>query len=178
MITNHDRSGWFGASDAHFIVGNYDTETFKKWWLEKLGLRTNLINTKAMRAGTHYEHKILKTVPGVVMDRQILIPELHLRVNLDGETSIIYECKTHKDEVFKASKANIQQVNVQMFAANKQAEIIAYRMLEADYANYFNPIDENRISHYPVIYDKDFIALWLHKIEYLGSCLERGAMPK
>ena len=37
MIHNHDRSGWFGASDTSTIMGNWATETFRKWWLEKLG---------------------------------------------------------------------------------------------------------------------------------------------
>ena len=26
MITNQDRSGWFGASDTHFITGNWETK--------------------------------------------------------------------------------------------------------------------------------------------------------
>lgn len=58
MIHNHDRSGWFGASDTSTIMGNWATETFRKWWLEKLGLRENRFHTPAMQAGTAYEHRI------------------------------------------------------------------------------------------------------------------------
>lgn len=178
MITDKDRSWWFGASDASFVVGNYNTSTFKKWWLEKMGLRTNHIHTKAMSAGTYYEHKILDTIPGVVKDRQILIPELHLRVNLDGETDIIHECKTHGKELFKPSKSNIQQVNVQMFAAKKDSEIIAYKLNKEDYKNYFNEIDESRITHHKIEYDDKFISLFLNRLEYLCDCLDKGVMPK
>ncbi len=56
MISNHDRSGWFGASDTATIMGNYNTATFKKWWLEKMGIRQSTFTNKAMKAGTHYEH--------------------------------------------------------------------------------------------------------------------------
>ena len=51
MIHNHDRSGWFGASDTSTIMGNWETETFRKWWLEKLGLRENRFHTPAMSIG-------------------------------------------------------------------------------------------------------------------------------
>ena len=74
MITNKDRSGWFGASDTSFVIGNYNTKTFKNWWLEKLGIRQNTFVNKAMKVGTYYEHKILDTIPNIKKDRQILIP--------------------------------------------------------------------------------------------------------
>ena len=38
MIASKDRSGYFGASDVDKIVGNYNTKSFKKWWLEKIGI--------------------------------------------------------------------------------------------------------------------------------------------
>ena len=162
MIADKDRSGWFGASDTATIMGNYGTATFKNWWLEKMGLHTNSVNTKAMKAGTAYEHKILDTIPNVVKDRQIIIPELRLRVNLDGETDdTIHEVKTHKDTEFKPPKKYIQQVNVQMFASGKRkAQIDAYRLTEADYLNYFNEIDLDRLTIHPVAYDEEFIFLF------------------
>ena len=62
MITNKDRSGWFGASDTKFIVGNYDTKTFLKWWLTKLGLSENNFSNKYTEAGTAYEHRIARFI--------------------------------------------------------------------------------------------------------------------
>mgnify|MGYP000885812615 FL=1 len=178
MITNKDRSGWFGASDTSYIVGNYQTETFKKWWLEKLGLRQSTINTKAMQAGTHFEHRILDTIPGVNKDRQILIPKLRLRVNLDGETDIIHEVKTHKiDKPYKPTKSHKQQVIVQMYASGKEAEILSYGLTENDYKNYFAEIDIDRIKHHEIEYDEDFITEYLERLKYLNKCLREGRMP-
>lgn len=33
------------------VVGNWNTKTFEKWWLEKLGLNKNNLSTEAMKAG-------------------------------------------------------------------------------------------------------------------------------
>jgi hypothetical protein len=181
MIADKDRSGWFGASDTAMIMGNWTTATFKKWWLEKLGLHTSTINTKAMKAGTQYEHKILDTIPNVTKDRQILIPELKLRVNLDGETEdTIYEVKTHSAErPFKVPKNYCQQVNVQMFATGKKtAYIVAYGLTDGDYKNYFREIDKDRITYNKIEYDEEFIESYLERLKYLCECLEKGVMPK
>lgn len=181
MITNKDRSGWFGASDTAMIMGNTQTATFKKWWLEKTGLRTSTLSTKAMKVGTEYEHKILETIPNVKMDRQILIPELHLRVNLDGEDeNTIYEVKTHMiDKPFKVPKNYREQVLVQMFGTGiKTAYIASYGLTDGDYKNYFNEIDAERIQYHKIDYDEEFISKYLERLKYLCECLEKGVMPK
>ena len=85
MIHNHDRSGWFGASDTAIIMGRWDTETFRRWWLQKIGVRTDHFSTPAMQAGTAYEHRILSAIGISTMDRQIRIRRYRLRVNYDGE---------------------------------------------------------------------------------------------
>lgn len=179
MIADHDRAWWFGASDTNLIVGNWKTATFKKWWLEKLALRRSGLQTKAMKCGNAFEHKILDTIPGVEMDKQILMPELHLRVNLDGNTAdTIYEVKTHKSEQFKVSKAYWRQAQVEMFAYVKRLYIAAYRLTEDDYRNYFRPIDAERLQFLPVAYDAGFIDNeYLPRLQYLGRCMEEGRMP-
>ena len=92
MIGSKDRSGWFGASDTSQIVGNWQTKTFKNWWMEKLGIRENHISTMPMRAGTAYEHRILDAYKQPMRkDHQILIPELRLRVILVNEIA----CQSH-----------------------------------------------------------------------------------
>ena len=78
------------------VVGNWNTKTFEKWWLEKLGLNKNNLSTEAMKAGNNYEHKILDAleIKELEKDKQIIIDRL--RVNLDGNTNTcIYEVKTH-----------------------------------------------------------------------------------
>ena len=182
MIASKDRSGWFGASDVDKIVGNWNTKTWLDWWLVKMGVARNDIETVAMNAGTHKEHQILEYVsPFMETDKQILIPELRLRINLDGNVGKhIYEVKTHSAEkVFKPSKKQIQQVNVQMFGyGSREADIVSYGLTEEDYKNYFLPIDPDRLHHHPITYDERGIELvFLPRITYLADCLNKGILP-
>ena len=180
MITNHDRSGWFGASDASFIMGNWNTKTFVKWWMIKSGITKGEFQNKYTFAGTHYEHKILDFIKVKKKDRQILKKLLRLRVNLDGEyKKAVYEIKTYKlENGFKVSKAYWQQVQVQLFATGyRRAYIVAYGLNDDDYKNIFNPIDKNRISFHEVIYDGDFIFDYLKKLKILKKCLKEGVLP-
>lgn len=185
MIASQDRSGWFGASDVAMIMGNWKTESFKKWWLQKLGLTTSTFVSVAMNAGTYYEHAILDAVHVPRKDHQILIPEYRLRINLDGDDlGKIFEVKTHSaDKEFKVSKAYRQQVNVQMYAKLKEegklpvAEIISYGLREEDYKSFFNPVDKARIKHRPIVYDAGFINEFLVRVAYLKKCLEKGVFP-
>lgn len=180
MIKSHDRSGWFGASDTSHITGNWGTRSFFRWWAVKCGIITDNFTTRAMMAGTHYEHKILEAVvPGCRRDRQVKLRRLRLRVNLDGDKNrAIFEVKTHKND-FRLTKAYVQQVQVQMFATGlREAYIIAYRVTEAEYENYFLPIEIGRISIHKIEYDEEFIRkTYLPRLIYLRDCLRKGALP-
>ena len=182
MIASNDRSGYFGASDTSYIIGNWETKSFYNWWLVKLGLHKIDFTNDAMKAGTNYEHKILDSldIKGLEKDKQIILDRL--RVNLDGNTSEkIYEVKTYRYEKgFKVPKTYINQVNVQMYAFNiKNAVIVAYGLLENEYNNYFCEIDKDRISIHEIKYDAAFIEdEYLPKLEYLTSCLKLGKFPK
>ena len=180
MISDKDRAGYFGGSDASYIVGNWETASFKNWWLEKLGLRRNEINTKAMKCGNAFEHRILDCIE-CRKDHQIIIPELRLRVNYDGDKDgTIYEVKTHKAEKpFKVSMAYFRQAQVEMFAmGTKQLYIVSYALTEQEYKNYFTPIDPERIKYHKIEYDDGFINdIFLPRIKALGGFLERGEMP-
>lgn len=179
MIKNHDRSGWFGASDTAYIVGSWNTPSFTAWWGEKLGLIQNTYTNIYMQAGTAYEHRILSALGIVQMDRQIKIRRLRLRVNLDGEDrETITEVKTYGKDVFKVSKAYWGQCQVQMYAARKPCRIAAYRLIDEDYRNYFNPIDPARITLHPIEHDPAWISgLWLPRVEYLRDRLKRRRFP-
>jgi hypothetical protein len=189
MITSKDRSGWFGASDVDKIVGNWNTKTWMDWWLVKMGVARNNIETIAMNAGTHKEHQILEYVsPFMETDKQILIEDLRLRINLDGNLQEhIYEVKTHSAEkVFKPSKKYIQQVNVQMYGVKylkayklePMADIVSYALTEDDYKNYFLPIDPERLKLHPIAYDDWWVdTTFLPRIEYLADCLIKGILP-
>ena len=187
MIQDQDRSGWFGASDTAQIMRAWDTESFRRWWAVKLGIRAETFSSPAMRAGTAYEHRILDALGIVERDRQIRIPSLRLRVNLDGETpATICEVKTHKgDKPFAVSKAYRQQCQVEMFASGhglrrrKECQIIAYRLTDAEYGNYFLPIQMDRISRHPIPYDAEWIErAYLPRLKYLAACLKSGRWPR
>ena len=185
MIHSKDRSGYIGASDTSFVVGNWNTKTWKKWWLEKLGLSRNELNTKAMKCGNAFEGKILDTI-GCNKDLQIIIEDLRLRVNLDGNTKdTIYEVKTFRDDkVFKISKPYWRQSQVEMFAFKQKYGILpnlfitAYPLSEHEYRNYFVDIDKDKLQFLPVEYDEDFISDYIMKLKILKKCMDVGTMPK
>ena len=136
------------------------------------------INNIYTKTGTFYEGKILDYLGIKKRDRQIRIQKLRLRVNLDGETGIIHEVKTHKDFRFTVSLSYWQQAQVEMFAAKKRLEIVSYRLTEDDYSDWLLPIDPDRIKKHPIQYDR----LWVHqtylpRLSHLADCLKRGVYP-
>lgn len=185
VISNQDRSGFFGASDTKYIMGNWNTKTFKNWWMSKLGINTNHFTSVAMNAGTYYEHAILDVIGSSRKDHQIIIPKYKLRINYDGDgIGRIDEVKTYKYEKgFKVKKEYWQQVQVQMFGKLwdegkvPDTKIWAYGLLPEDYKNFFNPIDRERLQDYPIEYDSSFIEGYLTRIVYLCDCLNKGVMP-
>lgn len=185
MIQSKKRAFWIGASDTYYVMGNWDTKTWKEWWMEKLGIRTSDLNTKPMRVGNAYEHKIIDfAVPGAEKDEQIVIPELSLRVNLDGRLGeTIYEVKTYSADSFKVSKRYWQQAQAEMFAL-KQKEltpslyILAYHVGEAEYNNYFLNIEESKLSWHKILYDESFEAEYVKRLQTLNECLKRGVIPR
>lgn len=179
MIHSKDRSGWFGASDTSIICGNWNTKTFERWWMVKLGLIQDNFSTVHMMTGTALEHRILSAAGIKKMDRQIRIRKFRLRVNLDGESDIIHEVKTYGGDSFRLTKPYWQQAQVEMFAAKKPLEILAYKLLPEDYENWFLPIDLERMTRVPVQYDSEWIeSIYLPRVLILKDCLLRGILPE
>lgn len=181
MISNKDRSGYIGASDTHYVMGNWETKTFEKWWREKQGISRSEFTNEAMMAGTAFEHKILDSlnIQGLEKDNQII--NGRLRVNLDGNTSTkIYEVKTYNSKKhFKVSSNYRMQVNVEMYALGvKEACIVAYGLVDKDYINYFRDIDAERLSFHPIQYDEQFIEEYKKRLIYLSKCIEDGCFPR
>lgn len=179
MIKEHDRSGWIGASDTRYVMANWNTASWDKWWLVKLGLRREHYTNIQMQTGTAYEHRILDHLRIDKRDRQIKLRRLRLRVNLDGETrSTIKEVKTCGAARFKVSRQYWMQCQVEMFAAKKQCEIIAYRLEDEDYINWFREIAPERLSVHSVEYDKCWIkSEYLPRLRILARCLREGRFP-
>lgn len=183
MIASKDRSGYIGASDTKFVIGNWKTKTFEKWWLKKLGIDTSHIDNKYTMAGTNYEHKIIDAlgIPNIEKDKQII--KGRLRVNLDANTEDrIHEIKTYNYEKgfdINKHKDYINQVQVQMYASDiHKAEIDAYGLIDEDYDNYFNEIDKDRLSVHEIEYNEEWINNeYLPRFKYLEECLKNGIFP-
>lgn len=182
MIASKDRSYYIGASDTAYVIGNWDTISFQRWFGVKLGIYTINYESDAMKAGTAYEHRILDSlgIPDMKKDRQIITGRL--RVNLDGNTdTTIYEVKTYRhDNGFKMPKKYLEQVWVQMYGTGlRDAYIVAYGLVEADYNNFYRDIDIERLDMFRVEYNEDFInEAYIPRFRYLSSCLERGVFPR
>lgn len=183
MIKNKDRSKYFGASDTKYVIGNWNTKTFKNWWLQKLGFATERYDNKYTLAGTNYEHKIIDAlnIPLIEKDNQFI--KDRIRVNLDGNTKEkIYEIKTYGFEKgfdIEKHKDYIYQVQVQMYVSKiHKAEIDAYGLLENDYINFFNDIDLERLSKYEIEYNEEWLKEeYIPKINYLTECLIKQKFP-
>ena len=136
----------------------------------------------AMMAGTAYEHKVLDAIGVSRKDRQIRKFTLRLRVNLDGETRMkISEVKTwlgEKEDSFSVSKSYWEQCQVEMYAAKKECQIVAHRVPEDEYKNYFLPIEQERISFHPIQYDEKWInEQYLPRLRYFVFCMIRRKLP-
>lgn len=192
MIADHDRSGYIGASDVQYVIGNWKTKSWEKWWLQKLGINTDHFENRYTKAGTNWEHRILDSLqlPNLEMDKQFIIEDLRLRVNLDGNTPYrIKECKTYRLAgvsgdirrlvASQCPKRYWNQVQVQMFGSNiLRADIVAYGLEEADYLNFFRDIDPTRRKEIPVEYDLRWVeTVYLPKHIILADCLKRGVFP-
>lgn len=181
MILSKDRSYYIGASDTSYVVGNWKTKTFQKWFGVKQGINEMNYVNDSMLAGTFLEHNILKAIdiPGLKTNQQKT--KGRLRINLDGNTdTTIYEVKTYNNKkVFKVSKAYREQVCVEMYGFKiKKAYIVSYGLEEEDYKNYYREIDKNRLSYHEIIYDKKFInEIYLPRLKYLSECLDIGKFP-
>lgn len=185
MIQEQDRSGWFGASDVGVIMGNWTTPTFRKWWMTKLGFGDRGFVSREMNAGTYYEHAILDFLNIPRRDHQILLPDILLRVNLDGDgAGLVCEVKTHKAEkAYKPTSAHRRQVCVQMYAKLVEEKIMptaviaSYGLLEEDYSNFFNDIAPDRLFLHRIEYDSTFMGVFLKRVSYLAECLRKGVFP-
>lgn len=192
MIASQDRSGYIGASDVQYVIGNWKTKTWEKWWMQKLGINQDHFDNKYTLAGTNWEHRILESlhIPNLEMDRQFIIEDLRLRVNLDGNTPTRNkEVKTYKllgvsgdISRFKAGQCPQRywyQTQVQMFGSKIfGTDVVAYGLEEADYNNFLRPIDPQRLHEIPVAYDPKWIeTVYLPKHMILCEALKRGVFP-
>ena len=152
--------------------------------MQKLGINNDHFDNMYTKAGTNWEHRILDSLnlPDLEKDRQFIIEDLRLRVNLDGnQPNRIKEVKTYQwaKPWKKTPKKYIDQVQVQMFGSKIfGADIVAYGLEEADYQNFLRELDPRRLKEIPVAYDPKWIeTVYLPKHMILADCLKRGVFP-
>lgn len=166
MISDLDRAYWFGASDSQKVMTpNHTTKTWQTWWRIKCGLEEpEFIGNKYTEAGTRFEHPILECFDKTInKDRQLIIEELRLRVNYDGDKDgTIFEVKTHKAEnPFEITPYIQAQVQTQMYVWQecrddfKKLYILSYGLTDRDYTN----AD-------PTVKDIDFDRIKVHEVKY------------
>lgn len=176
MIHDYDRSHWFGASDSKYIMDTSQSSiSWNNWWKVKCGIERNLFTGNIYtKAGNTYEHSILKSyVPHVVMDRQIIIPHLRLRVNLDGNTEdSIYEVKTYQiDKKFEVTDGYYYQAQIQQLAWKLEPSI-RFKDCEGcpDVIGKNLPLEHHYILAYG-LYPDEYYA------EFTDEEIEKGMIP-
>ena len=187
MITNHDRSRWFGASDTATIMGNWGTKTFAKWWTVKLGVTEQTYHSIPMDVGNIMEHAIIDKV-GEITGRHIkkgrralYLPRLRLRVNYDGLLpDCVVEIKTTARPFKSAPKNYWMQCQVLMFRTRRsRCELWAYEVDMQDYAApYFARIKPDRLRLFEIPYDGDWIETrYLPRLRALAAALRERRFP-
>lgn len=176
MIHDFDRSHWFGASDSKYIMGmSKSSKSWQDWWRVKCGVeQQNFHGNKFTRAGNTFEHSILRTWnPDITFDRQILIPNLRLRVNLDGSLADeIIEVKTYQiDKGFKVTEGYYYQAQLQMLAWQLEPII---NWVDCEGQPYLvgknQPLQKHTILAYG-LYPDEYYA------EYQPDQIEQGLIP-
>ena len=188
MIKNQNRSHWFGASDTSMIMGNWETESFKNWWLVKLGVTQNNLSSWVMDCGNIMEIPIIRFIEKLekqkihIGKRPYYKLGLRLRCNYDGlRKNEVVEIKTSGAGFKKVPKNYWQQCQVLMYCKKrKYPSLYLYYMTDADYLNpYFPAIDKTRLVRHEIMFDKGFIDNeYLPRLRYLARCLKAKIMPK
>lgn len=176
VLHDYDRSHWFGASDSKYIMdAAQSSKSFNDWWKIKCGIMgNNFYGNIYTKAGNTFEHSILKSWnPVIQLDRQILVPSLRLRVNLDGNLADeIFEVKTYQiDKEFKVTDAYYYQAQIQMLGWKLEPSI-QFKECEGCPSVYGkNPIlTKHTILAYG-LYPDEYYA------EYTDEQIEKGEIP-
>jgi len=198
MIQDQSRAGYFGGSDtAKVVSANRKTDSWKKWWDEKLGGKKTFYGNAYTIAGNVYEHSILTAIDkSINFDRQIIIdsPRMLLRVNYDGNLdNAIYEIKTHKnDKTFDITNNYWMQAQVEMFAwkyahehNRTDSEFVPVQKLEEFYIVSY-ALDPEEVSQAQNVDEEEAYAgrlpihedrLIYHKVKYDKSWIKGEYLP-
>lgn len=188
MIKNQDRSKWIGASDTAMVIGNWETDSFREWWLLKLGINTQTFKSYKMVCGNAMEIPIIRAIEKLegekihIGRRPYYNIFLRLRCNYDGLRKYeVIEIKTTGNGFKNVPKNYWAQCQVLMFRKRrKTTALYQYKMSVEDYVNpYFPEIDYKRLTRHVIEYDEGFITNeYLPRLRYFAHCLRKKKFPK
>lgn len=192
----NSRVGIIGASDTRYVMMSFETATFKKWWLEKIGLAERKeVSNIYMDTGTMLEKPVIDTYCSMKKIKlnygeEPFISEEYERlvVNLDAyneKKNVEVKCVGFDKAFnwqFKLDRNYYQQVQVQMLGSGlRKTTIVAYGLLPRDYdfSNLVNPkIDKNRIFEVEVDYDYEWLETqYIPRLKYLTYCFDNNKIP-
>lgn len=189
MISDTDRSYWFGASDSlKVLTPNHTTKTWNDWWNEKCGVgERDFKGNIYTQAGERYEHPILEAFDkDIYKDRQLYVEDLRLRVNYDGDKDgIIYEVKTHRRKnAFEITPYIYAQIQTQMYVWKeagdvpfKKLYILSYGLSDEELHDPNPVVDPDRIKVHKTKYDKGHVKRFLQELEPLVERLDEMRKP-
>lgn len=188
MISDSDRSYWFGASDSYKVITpNHNTKTWQEWWATKMGVApSEFLGNVYTEAGLKFEHPILDCFDKTInKDRQLYLEDLRLRVNYDGDKDgNIFEVKTHRaDKPFEITPYIMAQVQTEMYVWKQTRDdfnrlyILSYGLTEDDYRTDNPIVDFDRIKVQEVKYNKGHVKRFLKCLKPLVEELDEMSKP-
>lgn len=189
ITTTSDRHLYIGGSEANMIYLNYETETFKKWWSEKLtGIKNDSFTNLSMSVGTILEHEVIdlyESVHGVKGIRDKSAVKGIARANTDYIIhDKVCDVKVTKKAVDWYLKGKVplnykrQLIHYLYVFDLKKASIIAYQIDDEMLNNPFQQLNENNIFEIPVPITVKEIQIHRQKLEYLEYCRDLNIFPK
>lgn len=189
ITTTNDRNRYIGGSEANMIYMNYQSESFIKWWSEKLTeLPSKSFTNKSMEVGTILEHDVIdlyERIHNVKGERDKQKVKGIARANTDYilEDKVSDVKVTKKAfEWFLTEKVPIhykrQLIHYMYVFGLNRASIIAYQTDDNLLNNPFIKLDRYKLYEIPVKITKKEIELHKKKIEYLEFCKEMNVFPE
>lgn len=171
------------------IYMNYQSESFKKWWAEKLTeFPSKSFTNKSMAVGTILEHDVIDLYERIhnikgERDKQKVkgIARANTDYILDNKVSDVKVTKK-AFEWFLTEKIPIhykrQLIHYMYVFGLNRASIIAYQTNDDLLNNPFAELDRYKLYEIPIKITQKDIQVHKQKIEYLEFCKEMNVFPE
>lgn len=188
ITTTADRHLFIGGSEANMIYMNYNTETFKKWWSQKMsGFPQQTFKSINMDVGTILESDVIDLYEQIhnvkgVRDKQGV--KGIARANTDyilGDKVSDVKVTSKAFEWYLKDKVPInykRQLIHYMYVMDKlEASIIAYQADDELLELPFQKLEQERLFEIYVPITSKEIEIHRQKLEYLEFCRDMNVFP-